>query len=100
MKGSRRRQQKAIEEAHLPEHLFEALAAVASTAEQRLMVAALVDAMVQLRQHGSAGAREAEAWIRSTESDNDTAYSFGNVCRALGVDAVATANALLKVRNT
>ena len=90
--------QQAIADARVPEQLFEALAALASTAEQRLMVAALLDAMVQLRQHGSPGACDAEAWIREPDADDDAAYSFGNVCRALGVDAFATANALLKVR--
>jgi hypothetical protein len=93
-------QQRAIEEAGRPEELFEALAAVATTTEQRLMVAALLDAMVQLRQHGSPGAREAQAWIGAADPDDDVAYSFANICRVLGVDAVATANALLKVRNS
>ena len=100
MKRPRHPQQRAIDGARLPERLFEALTALATTAEQRLMVAALLDAMVQLRQHGSAGAREAEAWIRSTDADDDATYSFANVCRALGVDAAATADALLKVRNS
>ena len=50
------------------------------------MLAVLMDAIVQLRRHGSAGAIEAAAWIRGEGTEGASAFSFAAVCEALGLD--------------
>jgi hypothetical protein len=52
--------------------------------EKRLMLAVLLDAILQLRLHGSTGAIEAADWIRGGETDSP--FSFLAVCEALGLD--------------
>src|SRR5262245_51893528 len=53
--------------------------------EKRLMLAVLLDAIIQLRRPGSTGAIEAADWIRGAASDSP--FSFPAVCEALGLDA-------------
>jgi len=53
--------------------------------EKRLMLAVLLDAIIQLRRPGSTGALEAAEWIRGEASDSP--FSFPVVCEALGLDA-------------
>jgi hypothetical protein len=61
-------------------------ARLADMPEKRLMLAVLMDAIVQLRRHGSAGAIEAAAWIRGDGTEGASAFSFTAVCEALGLD--------------
>jgi hypothetical protein len=53
--------------------------------EKRLMLAVLLDAIIQLRRPGSTGAVEAVEWIRGEAPD--APFSFPVVCEALGLDA-------------
>lgn len=53
--------------------------------EKRLMLAVLLDAIIQLRRPGSTGAAEAATWFR--EGGTDSPFSFASVCEALGLDA-------------
>jgi hypothetical protein len=59
---------------------------VADMPEKRLMLAVLLDAIVQLRRPGSTGAAEASRWIHGENDADDTAFSFRSVCDALGLD--------------
>jgi hypothetical protein len=52
--------------------------------EKRLMLAVLLDAIIQLRRPGSTGAIEAAEWIRGAAPDSP--FSFPAVCEALGLD--------------
>ena len=66
---------------------FEHVAArLADMPEKRLLLAVLMDAIVQLRRRGSAGALEAAAWIRGEGIDAPSPFSFAAVCEALGLD--------------
>ena len=47
--------------------------------EKRLMLAVLLDAIIQLRRPGSTGAIEAAEWIRGGEA-TDSPFSFPVVC--------------------
>jgi hypothetical protein len=58
---------------------------LADMPEKRLMLAVLLDAIVQLRRSGSTGAIEASRWIHGEGAD-DSAFSFRAVCDALGLD--------------
>jgi len=53
--------------------------------EKRLMLAVLLDAIIQLRRPGSTGAIEATEWIRDEACESP--FSFPVVCEALGLDA-------------
>jgi hypothetical protein len=84
----------------LPDQYFDRLAVRAcDTPEKRLMFAVLLDAVIQLQRRNSAGATEAEIWIRGEEGD-DTPFSFPNVCEALGLDATYLSRGLLAWRGT
>ncbi len=52
--------------------------------EKRLMLAVLLDAILQLRRLG-AGAAEAAAWFRGAGAGSP--FSFASVCDSLGLDA-------------
>jgi hypothetical protein len=65
---------------------FEQVAArLADMPEKRLMLAVLMDAIVQLKRRGSAGAVEAEAWIRGA-TEGASPFSFAAVCEVLGLE--------------
>jgi hypothetical protein len=82
----------------LPEQYFDRLTARASdTPEKRLMFAVLLDAVISLQRRNSSVATEAELWIRS-EYEEDTPFSFRNVCAALGIEATYLARGLLAWR--
>jgi hypothetical protein len=51
--------------------------------EKRLMLAVLLDAIIQLRRPGSTGAIEAAAWFVGA---SDEPFAFRAVCDALGLD--------------
>ena len=53
--------------------------------EKRLMLAVLLDAIIQLRRPGSTGAAEAAEWIR--DGGSESPFSFAAVCEALGLEA-------------
>ena len=79
----------------LPEQYFDRLTARGSDSpEKRLMFAVLLDAVISLRRRNSSAATEAELWIRS-EDEDDTPFSFRNVCSALGIEATYLARGLL-----
>lgn len=65
--------------------LQEVASRLADMPEKRLMLAVLLDAIVQLRRPGSTGAFEAARWIHGEDSE-DSAFSFRAVCEALGLD--------------
>ena len=68
-----------------------------SVAEERLMLAVLFGAIVQLGSRSARRAAEAEHWILG-DDDSDAPFSFQNVCEALGLDAVSLARGLLAAR--
>ncbi len=57
------------------------------------MAAVLFDAVLQLSRRGSAGAADAERWIRYR--DDDMPFSFSAVCEGLGLDPEYLARGLL-----
>lgn len=59
---------------------------LADMPEKRLMLAVLLDAIVQLRRPGSTGAAEASRWIHGEHDADDSTFSFRSVCDALGLD--------------
>lgn len=59
---------------------------VADMPEKRLMLAVLLDAIIQLRRPGSTGAIEATKWIR--DDDPESPFSFLAVCEVLAIDPV------------
>jgi len=65
---------------------LEQMSRLADMPEKRLMLAVLLDAIVQLRRPGSTGAAEAAAWI--TGAGHDEPFSFRALCEALGLDPV------------
>jgi hypothetical protein len=88
----------SVPDAIVPEQYFDRLAARASDIpERRLMFAVLLDAVIQLRRRHSPDAAEAERWIRG-EEDEDSPFSFRNVCEALGIDPSYLARGLLAWR--
>jgi len=87
----------SVPDALLPEQYFDRLAARASDVpERRLMFAVLLDAVIQLQRHNSSGSVEAEHWIRS--EDDESPFSFRNVCEALGIEPTYLARGLLAWR--
>jgi hypothetical protein len=88
----------SIPDTLLPDQYFDRLAARASdTPEKRLMFAVLLDAVIHLQRRNSDAAAEAERWIRS-EPDDESPFSFQNVCEALGIEAGYLARGLLTWR--
>ena len=88
----------SIPDTLLPDQYFDRLATrPCETPEKRLMFAVLLDAVIQLQRRNSAGANEAEIWIRG-EAGDDSPFSFRNVCEALGLDATYLAQGLLAWR--
>ncbi|MBI3770265.1 MAG: hypothetical protein HY271_17470 [Deltaproteobacteria bacterium] len=64
---------------------FECVASrIVDMPEKRLMLAVLLDAILQLRRQGSTGAIEAADWIHGRWTDSS--FSFVAVCEALGLD--------------
>jgi len=53
--------------------------------ETRLLFAALLDAIIQLRSRDARKIIEAENWIRNDEI-TDSPFSFDNICDALGIE--------------
>jgi len=64
---------------------LEHMSRLADMPEKRLMLAVLLDAIIQLRRPGSTGAVEAAAWIAG-EHAPDQPFSFRALCEALGLD--------------
>jgi hypothetical protein len=88
----------SVPDAILPDQYFDRLAARASDVpEKRLMFAVLLDAVIQLQRRNTAGSAEAERWIRG-EDDEESPFSFHNVCEALGIEPGYLARGLLSWR--
>ena len=88
----------SIPDTLLPEQYFDRVAARASdTPEKRLMFAVLLDAVIHLQRRNSDTAAEAERWIRS-EPEDESPFSFQNLCEALGIEAAYLARGLLAWR--
>jgi hypothetical protein len=66
---------------------LEYMSRLADMPEKRLMLAVLLDAIIQLRRPGSTGAVEAAAWIAG-EGAADGPFAFRALCEALGLDPV------------
>ncbi len=64
---------------------LEHMSRLADMPEKRLMLAVLLDAIIQLRRPGSTGAAEAAAWIAG-ESGPDEPFSYRALCEGLGID--------------
>jgi len=96
--SARRATDASIPDTLLPDQYFDRLAPRAcDTPEKRLMFAVLLDAVIQMQRRNSAGATEAEIWIRGEEGA-DAPFSFPSVCEALGLDATYLARGLLAWR--
>ena len=64
------------------------------------MFAVLLDAVIHLQRRHTAGAAEAERWIRGIDADVDEpTFSFENICDALGIEPQYLARGLLAFRN-
>jgi hypothetical protein len=82
----------------LPDQYFDRLAARAcDTPEKRLLFAVLLDAVIHMQRRNSVGAAEAEQWIRG-EANDDSPFSFRNLCDALGIEPTYLARGLLTWR--
>src|SRR6188508_338329 len=89
-----------VPDALLPDQYFDRLAARAcDTPEKRLLFAVLLDAVIHMQRRNSVGAAEAEQWIRG-EADDDSPFSFRNLCDALGIEPTYLARGLLSWRST
>ena len=66
--------------------------------EKRLMLAILLDAVVQLRNSGSADITEIESWIRDQDA-SDEPFSFTNVCAVLDIESSYLRRGLLALRD-
>lgn len=66
--------------------------------ETRLLFAALLDAIIQLRSRDARKIIEAENWIRNDEI-TDSLFSFDNICDALGIESNYLAAGLLACRD-
>jgi len=66
--------------------------------EKRLMLAVLLDAVVQLRNSGSASITEVESWIRDGDA-SDEPFSFTNVCAVLDIESSYLRRGLLALRD-
>jgi hypothetical protein len=76
----------SVPDAFLPEQYFDRLSARnTETPEKRLMFAILVDAVIQLQRRNTAGAAEAERWVRG-EGEEEPLFSFRDVCTALQIE--------------
>jgi hypothetical protein len=62
--------------------------------EKRLMVAVLMNAVLQLRSRDARGVIAAENWIREDDG-TDWPFSFNNICDALDIEASCFARGLL-----
>jgi hypothetical protein len=54
--------------------------------EKRLMLAVLVNAIIQLQSADAAGILEVEDWIRDRDA-SDEPFSFANVCEVLDIES-------------
>ncbi len=93
MRTLRRESEEAFFDPLLPVQWLDSLRPhAARTPEQRLLLAVLADAIVQLNRGGVA--REAEEqWIRA--ADSASPFAFASICDALGIDADYLARTLL-----
>jgi hypothetical protein len=66
--------------------------------ENRLLLAVLLDAIIQLRSGDALNVIEAENWIRNHEI-TDSPFSFDNVCEVLGIEPNDLAPGLFACRN-
>jgi hypothetical protein len=83
-----------VPEVILPLQYFARLAPHATDIpEKRLMFAVLLDAVIHLQRRDSRGATEVAQWIR--EEDEESVFSFSNICEALGIEPVFLARGLL-----
>ena len=86
-----------VPETLLPEQYFDRWSARASESpEKRLMFAVLLDAVIQLQGRNHKDAAEAEEWIR--DRGEDSPFTFGNICEALGIAPEPLARGLLSWR--
>jgi len=83
-----------VPEVILPLQYFDRLTPRATDIpEKRLMFAVLLDAVIHLQRRDSRGAAEVAQWIR--EDDEDSVFSFRNICEALGIQPVFLGRGLL-----
>jgi hypothetical protein len=76
---------------------FDLLTARAPTiAEDRLMLAILLDAVIQLQRRGTVSAAAATSWIRGEEGMTDATLTFRSICETLQLDADQLARGLLR----
>ena len=76
-----------VPEAPLPEQCFSPSARdTTDEPEKRLMLAVLLDAIIQLRSADSSDLVEAENWIRERDA-SDEPFSFSNVCQVLDIES-------------
>jgi len=82
-----------IPEVILPLQYFDRLALrPTDIPEKRLMFAVLLDAVIHLQRRDSRGAAEVAQWIRD---DDDSVFSFRNICESLGIEPAVLARGLL-----
>jgi hypothetical protein len=84
----------SVPETILPIQYFDRLSVRATDVpEKRLMFAVLLDAVIHLQRRDSRGASEAAQWIEGAQDDSP--FSFENICESLGLETTRLANALL-----
>lgn len=70
----------------------------ADAPEKRLMLAVLLDAIIQLRNGDSGDLIEAENWIRDHDA-SDEPFSFSNICEVLDIESSYLRRGLLAWRD-
>src|SRR5258706_12627302 len=76
---------------------FDLLAAYAPNGpDAHLMLALVLDAVIQLQRRDTTAAVAAARWIRGNDSAHDAPVSFRAACAALGIDAEYLARGLLR----
>jgi hypothetical protein len=83
----------------LPQQHFDRSASrTAHAPEKRLMIAVLMNAVLQLRSRDAQDVIEAESWVGGTET-TDWPFSFNNICEALDIESSYFARGLLAWRD-
>ena len=86
-------------QALLPEQCFDRFASRSTdTPERRLLVAVLMNAILQLRSRDAQDVIDAENWIRGGDT-TDWLFSFNNICGALDIESSSFARGLLTWRD-
>lgn len=80
-----------------PQHVGGSASRTTDAPERRLLVAVLMNAILQLRSRDAQDVIDAESWVRGDDTTN-WPFSFNNICEALGIESSYFARGLLTWR--